>query len=265
MGRVTTLLVTSHLATREAVTDALRSCERVALLCAVDEQRALCAVARLRPDVALIEATGEVERAQQLVADIARVAPVTASVLLCVAWNEERVAGVLTRGAKGCVDASRQLGEIEHAIHAVANGELWASRMALAQAYRLAVLAPANPEGQMPATTLSFREREIVECMQAGLTNKEIGRRLGISDVTVKTHAQNIFHKLNISSRRRLLLARCERSAPPLSPIAASEAGADTAQAVAAIGQSSRDATQAERKNARRTSINPEAIAFSGA
>jgi len=36
------------------------------------------------------------------------------------------------------------------------------------------------------------------------MTNKEIGRRLGISDMTVKTHAHNIFHKLEISGRMHL-------------------------------------------------------------
>jgi hypothetical protein len=40
--------------------------------------------------------------------------------------------------------------------------------------------------------------------MRRGMTNKEIGRRLGISDMTVKTHAHNIFHKLEISGRRHL-------------------------------------------------------------
>jgi len=244
VGRVTTLLVTSRPATREAVADALNGCERIALLCVVAEQRALCAAGRLRPDVALIDATVEAERALQLVSHITGVSPVTGSLLLCLTCNVQWVASVLARGAKGCIDAGRQLDEIEHAIHAVANGELWASRMALAQAYKLAVFSRARHEDETPVTSLSPREREIVECMEGGLTNKEIGRRLGISDVTVKTHAQNIFNKLNISSRRRLLLARSERRATRLSPLAAADDGLGVAQTVAAIAQTSRDASR---------------------
>ena len=51
---------------------------------------------------------------------------------------------------------------------------------------------------------LSRREREIVGWMRKGMTNKEIARVLGISDMTVKTHAHNIFHKLEVSGRRLL-------------------------------------------------------------
>lgn len=51
------------------------------------------------------------------------------------------------------------------------------------------------------------------------MTNKEIGRRLGISDMTVKTHAHNIFHKLDISGRMHLFaLPRARQTAAPLEP-----------------------------------------------
>ena len=46
---------------------------------------------------------------------------------------------------------------------------------------------------------------QIVDWMRHGMSNKEIARKLGISDMTVKTHVHNIFHKLEISGRVRLL------------------------------------------------------------
>jgi hypothetical protein len=55
--------------------------------------------------------------------------------------------------------------------------------------------------------------------MRCGMTNKEIGRRLGISDMTVKTHAHNIFHKLDISGRMHLCgLPRAQQIAAPQEP-----------------------------------------------
>jgi hypothetical protein len=55
--------------------------------------------------------------------------------------------------------------------------------------------------------------------MRRGMSNKEIGRRLGISDMTVKTHAHNIFHKLEISGRMHLFgLPRAQQIAAPLEP-----------------------------------------------
>jgi len=64
------------------------------------------------------------------------------------------------------------------------------------------------PLGSVPSdeseSALSKREREIVEWMRKGMTNKQIARVLGISDMTVKTHAHNIFHKLEVCGRRVL-------------------------------------------------------------
>ena len=60
--------------------------------------------------------------------------------------------------------------------------------------------------------SLSDREYEIVFWMQQGMTNKEIGRRLDISDMTVKTHVHNIFRKLKISGRMRLFQQFSRRS-----------------------------------------------------
>jgi len=50
-------------------------------------------------------------------------------------------------------------------------------------------------------TVLTDREREIMRLVSGGLSNKEIGRRLNITDGTIKVHLHNIFQKLAISNR----------------------------------------------------------------
>jgi ATP/maltotriose-dependent transcriptional regulator MalT len=52
-----------------------------------------------------------------------------------------------------------------------------------------------------PGANLSSRERMIVHLMSAGLSNKEIARRLTIAPETVKSHAKNIFWKLTVRGR----------------------------------------------------------------
>jgi len=54
---------------------------------------------------------------------------------------------------------------------------------------------------QHPSAKLSARERMIVHLMSAGLSNKEIARRLYIAPETVKSHAKNIFWKLTARCR----------------------------------------------------------------
>ena len=51
------------------------------------------------------------------------------------------------------------------------------------------------------ATALSERESVVLEAVAGGLSNREIGRRLWISEQTVKFHLRNIYRKLGISSR----------------------------------------------------------------
>jgi DNA-binding CsgD family transcriptional regulator len=63
--------------------------------------------------------------------------------------------------------------------------------------------APPAEEG-----TLTRREHEIMLLIGTGLTNKEIARRLAISDHTVKTHLHRVYVKLHRSGRYKALLAQ---------------------------------------------------------
>ncbi|MCZ7627522.1 MAG: helix-turn-helix transcriptional regulator [Candidatus Methylomirabilis sp.] len=56
--------------------------------------------------------------------------------------------------------------------------------------------------------SLTARERDVVQWVLQGMTNKEIAVQLGIADKTVKTHLSNIFNKLKISRRLQLVLNR---------------------------------------------------------
>jgi len=61
---------------------------------------------------------------------------------------------------------------------------------------------------------LSKRELEVAIAVAAGLTNKEIAKRLGVSPTTVKTHLERIFEKMQVS--KRLLVAQKLSADEPL-------------------------------------------------
>ncbi|MGA8239601.1 MAG: LuxR C-terminal-related transcriptional regulator, partial [Desulfobacterales bacterium] len=90
------------------------------------------------------------------------------------------------------------------AARAVLNGELWYSRQILAQFIdeKDAPLAPTKEACVM----LTRREREIVTKLAKGCSNREIARHFRISPHTVKTHAYNIYKKINVDSRLKASL-----------------------------------------------------------
>ena len=55
------------------------------------------------------------------------------------------------------------------------------------------------------ATELTHRERQIVRLVCEGLSNREVGRRLNITDGTIKVHLHKIFEKLRVSNRTALV------------------------------------------------------------
>jgi DNA-binding CsgD family transcriptional regulator len=77
-----------------------------------------------------------------------------------------------------------------------------------------------------PVRKLSAREREVYDLVCQGLSNPQIGRRLFISEATVKVHVQHVFDKLGIRSRKALALEAASRSRNQATPSTGSEGAA---------------------------------------
>ena len=161
-----------------------------------------------RPDVMLLDAGAHGSGVISTLDRAQAINPTTRTLLFCASLSEAFVLRALKHGAKGCLRTGTSAAQVLTAIKAVHAGEMWAARKLIADAFEkllaVHVVAPsADADGTQPQ--LSARELQIVAWMRRGMTNKEIARELGISDTTVKTHAHNIFHKMNISGRVRLL------------------------------------------------------------
>ena len=70
---------------------------------------------------------------------------------------------------------------------------------------------------QMYLEPLSEREREVLQWLAAGASNREIGRRLYIAESTVKRHVYNIFGKLNVRNRTQAALRATKLGVQPQS------------------------------------------------
>jgi DNA-binding NarL/FixJ family response regulator len=91
------------------------------------------------------------------------------------------------------------------AVLAIANGEMWLSRRELSAMVReRSGRVVIDEMERLRRLGLTSREIQIVQRLMRGRTNKEIGHELMISDLTVKTHVQNIFKKCGMRRRSEL-------------------------------------------------------------
>jgi DNA-binding NarL/FixJ family response regulator len=175
---------------------------------AANGQEVLDRYAALQPDVVLMDVQmptmDGVEATRRLCAqwDTARV------LILTTFENDEYVFEGLRAGALGYLlkDVSGQ--ELAQAIRTVAGGgaliQPSVAAKVVAEFARLA--APARPGNAGLPEPLSPREREILALVAEGLTNREIGLRLSLSEGTVKNYVTTILQKLGVQDRTQAAL-----------------------------------------------------------
>jgi len=124
-------------------------------------------------------------------------------------YSQDLIVESIRQGASGCLLKSSDASLCAKAVRTVNRGETWYGRMALLEALKLQIgIKPTT--AQPDDGKLTPREEEILQLIGSGLTNKEIGRKLDISDKTVKTHLHHIYVKLNLSGRFKAFLAQPE-------------------------------------------------------
>lgn len=103
----------------------------------------------------------------------------------------------------GIFDQNLPLADLSGAIRAIAGGGKW-----LGEPY-LGLLVDAVA-GEARRQSLSIRELEVLEQVVNGLSNKEIGKKLSISETSVKTALQRLFRKAGVRTRSQLVRAALE-------------------------------------------------------
>lgn len=166
---------------------------------------AVTQIERLPPDVALLDLELAGEDGITAIPRIAAASPETRVLVFTAYETDERVFGALEAGASGYLLKGAPTEEIARAIRAVAAG---GSHLAPRIAARLvaAVRTPRRGDG-----SLSARESEVLRLIATGLSNKEIGRALSISERTVRFHVTAIFTKLGATSRTHAVTLATQR------------------------------------------------------
>jgi len=114
--------------------------------------------------------------------------------------DDETILKALAAGAKGYVDEAAAPVEFVQAIRMVNQGSVWAPRRVLSTFIERVTSSPGRI---FPAGRVSFtdREKEVLELLVAGRSNKEIGSALGIEERTVKAHVAKLMRKVGVQNR----------------------------------------------------------------
>ena len=114
--------------------------------------------------------------------------------------DDETILKALAAGAKGYVDEAAAPAEFVQAIRMVHQGSVWAPRRVLSIFIERVTSSPGRifPAGRL---TFTDREKEALELLVAGRSNKEIGGELGIEERTVKAHVAKLMRKVGVQNR----------------------------------------------------------------
>jgi DNA-binding NarL/FixJ family response regulator len=138
--------------------------------------------------------------------EIHRLHPAIRVVMLLEERDRDLVVAVFRGGARGVVFREEPLPHLTKCIHRVHQGQIWVSNSELESILEaLAVTAPLKTlNTSFPA--LTKREQQISALVGQGLGNREIARRLNMSEHTVRNYLSQIFEKLGVSNRVEVAL-----------------------------------------------------------
>lgn len=164
----------------------------------------------LRPDVVLMDLHMPGVSGREAVKLIVEEVPGTNVLMLTVSEDSEDLIETLRAGATGYLLKNIETETLVDAIRRAAHGESVVSPQMTAKLVQGVRAQPKAAAGAAEREKLSPREREILGCLARGDSNKEIARTLELAESTVKIHIQNIFKKLNLTSRVQAALYAVE-------------------------------------------------------
>jgi len=160
----------------------------------------------LRPDVVVMDVgmpiLNGIDATQTIVAEC----PTTAVIILSMHGDESYVMRALKAGARGYLLKDSAAADLMGAIQAVSQGKSFFSPKVsriLAEDYVRVLKQKGSADTY---DLLTSREREILQLLAEGKTNKEVASALNISPYTVETHRSHILQKLNLHNSAELVL-----------------------------------------------------------
>jgi two-component system NarL family response regulator len=218
LARIVTFLLAENCLLREALAGVLRKKDDIAVAGAIPfSSAALEKISAANPDVVLFDSASVALSGPRLVSCMRHAGEKRKVVMVGMEDNEETFFQAVGQGVVGYVLKDASASEIVRAIRAVAAGEAVCPprfSLALFQCAARDVSFASQP----PCKTkfgLTRREQQLVGLIRFGLSNKEIGSRLNLSEQTVKNHIHRILRKVGANDRLDIV-EQCQSGVLPM-------------------------------------------------
>jgi len=204
MTKITVLLVDDHALFRQGIRALLANSEYAEIIGeAIDGREAIDKVRQLNPQVVLMDigmpGMGGLEATRRIIKDN----PAVKVLVLTQYEDVEYILSMLRVGAKGYISKTATSQELENAVRTVWRGE---SYLYPSAATALVTDYQARADGEKDEyERLTDREKEVLQLVAEGRTNREIAEKLVISVKTVLRHRTNAMEKLGFHNRTELI------------------------------------------------------------
>ena len=155
-------------------------------------------VARLCPDVAVLDIAMPELNGIEAAREIGQVSPATQVIILSMHSTTERVFQALQAGVRGYLLKESAGREVVEAIFAVSEGKIYLSQPITATLIADYLQQRGHAVEENPLDRLSQREREILPLVVDGKSSAEIGELLHLSPKTVESYRSRMMHKLGV-------------------------------------------------------------------
>ncbi|MCK5010585.1 MAG: response regulator transcription factor [Deltaproteobacteria bacterium] len=205
MRKIKVVVADDHTILRQGIKALLDNQEGIEVMGeAKDGREAIKTIEELLPDVILMDIAMPGLNGLEATRRIKKKFPKTKVVVLTMHANEEYIFQILNAGADGYLVKETAFQDLISAINAVHKGEAFMSP-SISKKVMTDYIQRAQGEEKVGFDTLTTREREILQLVAEGNSNKKIAEALFISPKTVETHRAHIMDKLNIHDRAGLI------------------------------------------------------------
>lgn len=207
------MLVDDHAVLRDGMKNILEMEDDIKVVGeAINGNEFMSLLPECKPDVVLMDINIPDKNGIELTGILKKDYPSIKVLVLTMHSHDEYFMAAIREGADGYLLKDLPSDQVVEAIRTVAKGE-----SIIDPSLTKKLLGYYNQKQESPGQSeLTEREKEVLICLVSGMSNKEIGEKLYISDKTVKIHVSKIYKKLNVKSRSQAIIHAVQNQLVPL-------------------------------------------------